>query len=124
MKATDPSPSQAFPGRGDDDANARAEVGRGAWQILLPLIIVAGLIALWLATAPSSGTVIMSGQVKVEPSWRIAQHQDGAIAREILVRGEPWGRAGQSDVLAERARSEPDLRLLPYEARAAGILVR
>jgi hypothetical protein len=124
VKATHLTSAPALLERGDSDPNARAELVRQAWQILLPLMVVAGLIALWLATGPSAGTVIVSSQVKVDPSRRIVQHRERAIAPEILVRDEARGRAGQSLVVAEHVRSDSNLRLLQYELRAARILER
>lgn len=102
MKAAHSRSSPALFEGGDSDPNTRAEQ---AWQILLPLIAVAGLIALWLATAPLGGTVVASSQVRVDLNRRIAQHQEEAFAREILVRDGDWMRTGQPLVPIESRRA-------------------
>lgn len=100
----------------DNDPNERAEILR---QILTPLVIVAGLIALWLATAPLSRVVGASGQVKVAVNQRTTQHQGGGMPREILVRDEGSVPARQSLVAVRNARRDTEPRLLQEQFRVA-----
>ena len=96
----------------DADPAARAELAAAdADGCCCRSAIVAGLVALWSATAPLSGAVVASGQVKVELNRKTVQHQEGGIVREILVRdGQkrargPAARGGRRR--AQRRRAEP-----------------
>jgi hypothetical protein len=121
MKATDPTCAPALRAPDDSGPNARAEVVRQAWQILLPLLAVAGLIAVWFATAPSASNV---GQERADLNPRIAQLQEGAVARAIEVRDREGARAERLFVMGERVRSDANLLRLQYELRAARVLGR
>jgi len=105
----------------ESDPIARAEFVRQTRRMLLPLAIVAGLVALWSATAPLSGAVVANGQVKVELNRKTVQHQEGGIVREILVRDGERVRAGQPLVVVGDVRSDSELSLLQDQLRAARI---
>ena len=121
MKATHPMSFAGLLAQGDNDPNARAELVRQTRRMLLPLAVVAGLIALWSAMAPLSGAVVASGQVKVELNRKTVQHQEGGIVREILVRDGERVRAGQPLVMVGDVRSDSELSLLQDQLRAARI---
>ena len=121
MKATHPTSFAALLGRGDNDPSARAELVRQTRRAVLPPAVVVSLIALWSATAPLSGAVVASGQVKVELNRKTVQHQEGGIVREILVRDGERVRAGQPLVVVGDVRSDSELSLLQDQLRAARI---
>lgn len=121
MNASHRRSSPPMLARGDSDPNARADLVGHAWQILLPLMAVAGLIALWVATAPSASNV---GQERADLNRWIVQHQKGAVARAIQVRDGEGARAERLFVMGERVRSDANLLRLQYELRAARVLGR
>ena len=121
MKAAHPMSFAALLAQGDNDPDARAELVRQARRILWPLAIVVGLMALWSATAPLSGAVVASGQVKVELNRKTVQHQEGGIVREILVRDGQKVRAGEPLVVVGDVRTDSELSLLQDQLRAARI---
>jgi HlyD family type I secretion membrane fusion protein len=121
MKAAHPMSFAALLTQDDNDPDARAELARQTRRMLWPLAIVVGLIALWSATAPLSGAVVASGQVKVELNRKTVQHQEGGIVREILVRDGQRVRAGQPLVVVGDVRSDSELSLLQDQLRAARI---
>jgi HlyD family type I secretion membrane fusion protein len=121
MKVTQSLSFAGLLAQGDNDPNARVELLRQTRRMLLPLAIVVGLIAFWSATAPLSGAVVASGQVKVELNRKTVQHQEGGIVREILVRDGQRVRAGQPLVVLGDVRSESELSLLQDQLRAARI---
>jgi len=121
MKATLPMSFAALLAQGDNDPNSRAELVRQTRRMLVPLALVAGLIAFWSATAPLSGAVVANGQVKVELNRKTVQHQEGGIVREILVRDGQRVRAGQPLVVVGDVRSDSELSLLQDQLRAARI---
>jgi HlyD family type I secretion membrane fusion protein len=121
MKTTHPASFAALLAQGDNDPNARAELVRQTRRMLLPLAVVAGLIALWSAMAPLSGAVVANGQVKVELNRKTVQHQEGGIVREILVRDGQKVSAGQPLVVVGDVRSDSELSLLQDQLRAARI---
>ena len=95
MKTTHPATFATLLTQGGNDPTARAELVIQTRRMLLPLAVVAGLIALWSAMAPLSGAVVANGQVKVELNRKTVQHQEGGIVREILVRDGQKVTAGQ-----------------------------
>jgi len=121
MKATHPMSFAGLLAQNESDPIARAEFVRQTRRMLLPLAIVAGLVALWSATAPLSGAVVANGQVKVELNRKTVQHQEGGIVREILVRDGERVRAGQPLVVVGDVRSDSELSLLQDQLRAARI---
>jgi len=119
---TNPAPSfAALLARTDADPAARAELLLQTRRMLLPLAIVAGGVAFWSATAPLSGAVVASGQVKVELNRKTVQHQEGGIVREILVRDGQRVRAGDPLVVVGDVRSDAELSLLQDQLRAVGV---
>jgi HlyD family type I secretion membrane fusion protein len=121
MNATHPMSFAALLAQEDDDPNARTELARQTRRMLLPLAVVVGMIAVWSATAPLSGAVVASGQVKVELNRKTVQHQEGGIVREILVRDGQRVRAGEPLVVVGDVRSDSELSLLQDQLRAARI---
>jgi len=121
MKATLPMSFAALLAQSDNDPNSRAELVRQTRRMLVPLTLVAGLIAFWSATAPLSGAVVANGQVKVELNRKTVQHQEGGIVREILVRDGERVRAGQPLVVVGDVRSDSELSLLQDQLRATRI---
>ena len=121
MKTAPPMSFAGLLAQGERDPSARAELIRQTRRMLLPLAIVAGLVALWSATAPLSGAVVANGQVKVELNRKTVQHQEGGIVREILVRDGERVRAGQPLVVVGDVRSDSELSLLQDQLRAARI---
>lgn len=121
MKATLPMSFATLLAQGDNDPNSRAELVRQTRRMLVPLALVAGLIAFWSATAPLSGAVVANGQVKVELNRKTVQHQEGGIVREILVRDGERVSAGQPLVVVGDVRSDSELSLLQDQLRATRI---
>lgn len=121
MKTTHSATFATLLAQGGDDPNSRAELVRQTRRMLLPLAVVAGLIALWSAMAPLSGAVVANGQVKVELNRKTVQHQEGGIVREILVRDGQKVSAGQPVVVVGDVRSDSELSLLQDQLRAARI---
>ena len=119
MKATHPASFAALLAQEDNDAAARGELVRQTRRMLLPLAILAALIAFWSAMAPLSGAVVATGQVKVELNRKTVQHQEGGIVREILVRDGQHVRAGQALVMVGDVRSDAELSLLQDQLQAA-----
>lgn len=104
-----------------DDSKTRPELLRQTRRMLVPVVLVAGSIAAWSVTAPLSGAVVASGQVKVELNRKTIQHQEGGIVREILVRDGQHVRAGEALVVVGDVRSDSELSLLQDQLRAARI---
>ncbi len=121
MKTIHSASFAALLAQGGNDPNARAELVRQTRHMLLPLAVVAGLIALWSAMAPLSGAVVANGQLKVELNRKTVQHQEGGIVREILVRDGQRVSAGQPLVVVGDVRSDSELSLLQDQLRAARI---
>jgi len=105
----------------DDDPVTRTELSRQTLRLVIPIALVAGSIAFWSATAPLSGAVVASGQLKVELNRKTVQHQEGGIVREILVRDGQRVLAGQALVVIGDVRSDSELKLLQDQLRAARI---
>ena len=121
MKPADLTSFAGLLAQGDHDPGTRAELVRQTRSILLPLAVVSAFIAVWSATAPLSGAVVASGEVKVELNRKTVQHQEGGIVREILVRDGEKVRAGQPLVVVGDVRSDAELSLLQDQLRAARI---
>lgn len=98
------------------DAPAQRPANRRA--VWLPLVIVAGLIALWATLAPISGAVIASARIKVELERKTVQHREGGIVREIKVRNGQQVHAGDVLVIVDDVRSDAELSLLEDQSRA------
>jgi len=121
MKATHSTSFAALLAQEGNDPTARAELVRQTRRLLLPLAVVAALIAFWSVVAPLSGAVVATGQVKVELNRKTVQHQEGGIVREILVRDGQHVRAGQALVMVGDVRSDSELSLLQDQLHAARI---
>jgi len=119
MKAAHPMSFAALLEHGGIDHDSRAELMRQTRRLLMPVAIVAALLAVWSAAAPLSGAVVASGQVKVELNRKTVQHQEGGIVREILVRNGQKIRAGQPLVVVGDVKSDSELSLLQDQLRAA-----
>jgi multidrug efflux pump subunit AcrA (membrane-fusion protein) len=119
MKDTPPMTFAGLLAQRSGDPDTRAEFALQTRRVLLPLAVVAGLVALWSAAAPLSGAVIANGQLKVELNRKTVQHQEGGIVREILVRDGQRVRAGQPLVVVGDVRSDSELSLLQDQLRAA-----
>ena len=118
------TPTMSFAGllaQNEHDPETRSELMRQTRRMLLPVALVAGLVAFWSATAPLSGAVVANGQVKVELNRKTVQHQEGGIVREILVRDGQRVRAGQPLVVVGDVRSDAELSLLQDQLRAARV---
>ena len=121
MKTTDSLSFASLLAQVDSDPGGRAELERQIRWVLLPIGMVAGLIALWSWLAPLSGAVVANGQVKVELNRKTVQHQEGGIVREILVRDGQKVRAGQPLVVVGDVRTDSELSLLQDQLRAARV---
>ena len=121
MKATHPISFASAAGARRQRSERACRARPADPRMLLPLGMVAGLIALWSAAAPLSGAVVANGQVKVELNRKTVQHQEGGIVREILVRDGQKVRAGQPLVVVGDVRSDSELSLLQDQLRAARI---
>jgi HlyD family type I secretion membrane fusion protein len=105
----------------DEDRGTRAELVRQASRLLIPVAVVVALVVVWSTTAPLSGAVVASGQVKVELNRKTVQHQEGGIVREILVRNGQKVRAGEPLVVVGDVRTDSALSLLTDQLKAARI---
>ncbi len=121
MKANQSMTFASLLSQNDGDPKTRSELLRQTRRMLLPLALVAGLVAAWSVTAPLSGAVVANGQVKVELNRKTVQHQEGGIVREILVRDGQHVRAGQPLVVVGDVRSDSELSLLQDQLRAARV---
>ncbi|MEO8132376.1 MAG: HlyD family type I secretion periplasmic adaptor subunit [Betaproteobacteria bacterium] len=121
MKANQAMSFAGLLAQNDGDPKTRSELLRQTRRMLLPLALVAALVATWSVTAPLSGAVVANGQVKVELNRKTVQHQEGGIVREILVRDGQHVRAGQPLVVVGDVRSDAELSLLQDQFRAARV---
>jgi multidrug efflux pump subunit AcrA (membrane-fusion protein) len=105
--------------------DARPEAGRALeWRrqlrhLLVPMLVVAGLLAAWAAAAPLAGAVVAPAELKVEYKRKTVQHQEGGIVREIRVRDGQAVHAGDPLLVIGDLRQDADLRLLQDQWRAA-----
>jgi HlyD family type I secretion membrane fusion protein len=97
------------------------ELARQRRRVLIPLAVVAVLVTAWCVTAPLSGAIVATGQLKVELNRKVVQHQEGGIVREILVRNGQRVRAGQPLVVVGDVRTDAELSLLQEQLRAERI---
>jgi HlyD family type I secretion membrane fusion protein len=106
-----------------DDAEpaSKRELTHQQRRMFVPLAVVGSLIALWCVTAPLSGAVVATGQLKVELNRKTVQHQEGGIVREILVRNGEKVRAGQPLLVIGDVRTDAELSLLQEQLRAERI---
>src|SRR5690625_1747402 len=81
--------SQLSVSTGKADGTSRRD-GWGARGFILfgvlCVVLLAGGLGSWGATAMLSGAVIASGQLRVESNRQVVQHPDGGVVSEILVR--------------------------------------
>jgi HlyD family type I secretion membrane fusion protein len=97
------------------DARARPFDRR---RVLVPLAVVASLLALWSSLAPISGAVIAHARIKVELERKTVQHREGGIVREIKVRNGQKVRAGDVLVVIDDVRGDAELSLLEDQLRS------
>lgn len=81
-------------------------------QLLVPLAVVAALVAGWSSFAPLSGAVVASGQVQAALGRKVVQHQEGGIVREVHVREGQQVKAGDALLVVGDVRSDASLDLL------------
>lgn len=95
MKLQLPSPNGgqgAAPQQAADDGwSARGYIRFG----IICVILLAGGLGGWSATAKLKGAVIASGQLRVEAQRQVVQHLDGGIVGDIFVRNGDVVDAGQ-----------------------------
>jgi HlyD family type I secretion membrane fusion protein len=103
----------------DVDTARNSEWLRQVRSVLLPVVVMAGLLTAWSASAPLAGAVVAPAQLKVEYKRKTVQHQEGGIVREILVRDGQTVRAGDPLLVIGDVRQEADLNLLQDQLRAA-----
>jgi HlyD family type I secretion membrane fusion protein len=94
------------------DPQAREELRRYRRHALIPLGVVAVLLAAWVGAAPLSGAIIAIGKLKAELNRKTIQHQEGGIVRQILVRDGEMVRAGQPLIIVGDVRNEAELSLI------------
>ncbi|MEL6478224.1 MAG: HlyD family type I secretion periplasmic adaptor subunit [Pseudomonadota bacterium] len=83
MKMQLPNPNaQQTQTQPDDGWAARGHIRFG----LICVILLAGGLGGWSATAKLAGAVIASGQIRVEAQRQVVQHPDGGVVGEIQVR--------------------------------------
>jgi len=105
----------------ENEPDAQRELRHQRRRIYIPLAIIGGLIGVWCITAPLSGAVVATGQLKVELNRKTVQHQEGGIVREILVRNGEKVRAGQALLMIGDVRTDAELSLLQEQLRAERI---
>jgi HlyD family type I secretion membrane fusion protein len=103
------------------DTDAHLELRRHARGALLPLVVTAGLLALWGLAAPLSGAIVAAGKLKVELNRKTLQHQEGGIVRQILVRDGQRVREGQALIVIGDVRTDAELNLLQDQLNAERI---
>ena len=118
MTHIDPTSFAALLRQDETDPDAHAALRQHARRMLIPLAVVTALVSLWIATAPLSGAVVASGQLKVELNRKTVQHKEGGIVQEILVRDGQTVRAGQPLIVVADVRSDAELSLLQDQLRA------
>jgi HlyD family type I secretion membrane fusion protein len=89
--------------------------------VVLPLLVVAALLSLWVTTAPLSGAVLGGGILKSELNRKTVQHQEGGLVREVLVRDGESVRAGQPLVVIGDVRTDAQLSLVQDQLQAERI---
>ncbi len=94
------------------DPRAHEALRRLRRYALIPLAVMASLLAMWSTLAPLSGAVIALGRVKVELNRKTVQHQEGGIVRRILVRDGDLVTAGQPLLVIGDVRNDAELSLL------------
>src|SRR5262249_1462205 len=99
MKGTQAMTFAGLLAQRDNDRDTRGELTRLTSRLLIPVVVVTALVAVWATTAPLSGAVVASGQVKVELNRKTVQHQEGGIVREIRVRNGQKVHAGEALVI-------------------------
>lgn len=102
----------------ETDPRAIEALRRLALQALIPLILVAALLALWAFTAPLSGAVVAEGRLKAELNRKTVQHQEGGIVREILVRDGQFVRSRQPLLVIGDVHNDAELSLLQDQLSA------
>jgi len=104
--------------RAASDDLARIELHRQRIRLVVPTAITGALLLLWSMTAPLSGAIVASGQLKAELNRKTVQHQEGGIVRQILVRDGQLVRAGQPLVVIGDVRNDAELSLLQMQFAA------
>lgn len=79
----------------DIDAKRIARTGQ------LIIVLVFGGVAIWLATAPLHGAVVVPGSVMVDANRKTIQHSEGGIVKTILVRDGDRVSLGQPLVVLQ-----------------------
>ena len=79
------------------------EVKRIARTGALTILIVFGGLAIWSATAPLHGAIVVGGLVKVANNRKTVQHNEGGIVKSILVRDGDSVTRGQTLIQLEDA---------------------
>ena len=90
------------------------EVKRIARTGALTILIVFGGLAIWSATAPLHGAIVVGGLVKVANNRKTVQHLEGGIVAEILVR--------DGDVVKHRGFLRPMDERVPSDPRVAAVI--
>ena len=102
----------------ENSSTSRAELLGLRRRFIFPLVIVSSLLVVWAVSAPLSGAIVASGQLKAELNRKTVQHQEGGIVRKILVRDGDQVRAGQPLVLIGDVRNDSELSLLQDQLNA------
>jgi len=120
MKAPAASVLTGLLAQAAEEPRHRLESRRQLHRLLLPVLVVAGLLAAWSANAPLAGAVVAPAQLKVEYKRKTVQHQEGGIVRQILVHDGQSVHAGDPLLVIGDLRQEADLKVLQDQWRAAG----
>ena len=75
----------------------------------------------WAALAPLDSAVIASGVIVVEGSRQTAQHLEGGIVEELLVRAGDSVRAGDVLIRLDQTQQRAELELLRGQSMAASV---
>ena len=89
---------------------------------LVVVLVLAGGLGGWAATANLAGAVIATGQLRVEANRQVVQHPDGGVVAEILARDGDVVEAG--DILIKLDDNELQSQLNAMESQYYEILAR
>ena len=113
MKMQLPSPANQQaqapePGSSNDGWAARGYIRFG----MICVILLAGGLGGWSATAKLAGAVIAGGQLRVEAQRQVVQHPDGGVVGEILVRNGDVVEGGEVLIRLDETTLRSELTVL------------
>jgi HlyD family type I secretion membrane fusion protein len=88
---------------------------------VLAFVAWLALFIAWTLWAPISGSVVGSGQVKVEANRQTVSHRDGGTVAQVLVREGQLVKRGQPLVVLEDMRIDSSVDLLDTQLAAEGL---